>query len=335
MKIAEIAKEAGVSVGTVDRVLHNRGRVSADTKEKIEKIIKENGYVPNAMARNLKMGSKLSFGVLIPKLDSEGGYWNKIYKGIKQAESEIAPFNITLHIEEFNREKKEDLLISATKLINNKVDAIAFPPINNEESKELLELLDKIPYAFFDSSLENTSPISENLQDAYKSGFCAARLTRLFSPKGKNFISIQLYKNAFNQIQRIKGFVDYFQSSDYSENTYIFDRDIYSNLNSFIDIILKENPNIDGIFVANHAVSLVSNYIENIVNELPPIIGYDLVDENKEALLKGKISALISQEPITQGYNTIMDLYKLLFLKQKENNKKYIPINIILKENLN
>lgn len=43
MKISEIAKAAGVSVGTVDRVLHNRGRVSKETKANIEKIIKENG----------------------------------------------------------------------------------------------------------------------------------------------------------------------------------------------------------------------------------------------------------------------------------------------------
>lgn len=335
MKIAEIAKEAGVSVGTVDRVLHNRGRVSAETKAKIEKIIKENGYVPNQIARNLKMGSKLSFGVLIPKLDSESGYWRKIYNGIKQAEREIAAFNISIYIEEFDREKKDDLLNGAKKLLNNKVNAIAFAPIKNYESKILLKLIGKIPYAFFDSSLENTSPISENVQDAYNSGYCAGRLAKLFSPNGNNYISIQMYKNAFNQNERIKGFNNYFASSDCSLKTYIYDREKNISINSFIQKIIDENQKTDGIFVANHAASIIAKYLNNKVRYLPPIIGYDLVDENREALISGKISALISQEPKTQGYNTIMDLYKILFLQQKENKKNDIPINIILKENLN
>ena len=334
MKIAEIAKAAGVSVGTVDRVLHNRGRVSAETKAKIEKIIQENGYVPNAMARNLKMSSKLSFGVLIPKLESEGGYWKKIYNGIKQAEKEIAHFNISIYIEEFDREIKNDLLIKAKELLNKKIDAIAFSPIKDEESKLLLSLIGDIPYAFFDSSLENTTPISENVQDAYKSGFCAARLTKLFSPNGNNFICIQMYKNAFNQNQRIKGFIEFFSKSNYSLKTYVYEKEKYLSIGNFLNILIRENNNIDGIFVANHAASIVSDFLKEKENNIPPIIGYDLVDNNRRNLEDENISALISQEPITQGYNTIMDLYKILFLKQKNIKKNEIPINIILKENL-
>ena len=42
--IKDIARLAGVSVGTVDRVLHNRGRVSPKTLEKIMAVLKKNGY---------------------------------------------------------------------------------------------------------------------------------------------------------------------------------------------------------------------------------------------------------------------------------------------------
>ncbi len=333
MKIAEIAKAAGVSVGTVDRVLHNRGRVSIETKTKIEKIIKENGYVPNAMARNLKMGSKLKFGVLIPKLNSENGYWNKIHRGIIKASKEIESFNISIEILEFDREKNDDFLNSGKVLLEKKVDAIALAPVIHNESNKLIKELNSIPYAFFDSSLFNSNPISENVQNAYKAGWCAARLIELFNKNGKNFICIQMHNNAYNQIQRAKGFMDYFSDKELTIKNYIWNKNY---INNFIDKIILENKNIDGVFITNDATGLFSKYFrKKYKNNLFPIIGFDLVENNKEELKKGNISALISQSPEIQGYNTIMDLYKIIFLKQTELSKKNnIPINIIIKENL-
>ncbi|MGD1946810.1 MAG: LacI family DNA-binding transcriptional regulator [Croceivirga sp.] len=48
-----MAKKAGVSAGTVDRVIHNRAGVSLKTKEKIQKIIKEYNFTINPVASSL------------------------------------------------------------------------------------------------------------------------------------------------------------------------------------------------------------------------------------------------------------------------------------------
>ena len=53
IRILDIAKKAGVSIGTVDRVLHQRGEVSEETREKILKIIREFDYRPNILASTL------------------------------------------------------------------------------------------------------------------------------------------------------------------------------------------------------------------------------------------------------------------------------------------
>ncbi|HQB28933.1 MAG TPA: LacI family DNA-binding transcriptional regulator, partial [Paludibacter sp.] len=47
IRIKDIAKLAGVSAGTVDRVVHNRGNVSAKSREAVEKVLKEVNYRPN------------------------------------------------------------------------------------------------------------------------------------------------------------------------------------------------------------------------------------------------------------------------------------------------
>ena len=51
--ITDIAKKANVSIATVSRVINNSGRVKLATKKKVEQVIKEEKFVPNAVARSL------------------------------------------------------------------------------------------------------------------------------------------------------------------------------------------------------------------------------------------------------------------------------------------
>ena len=53
IRIKDIALRAGVSIGTVDRVLHKRGEVSEETQQKIQQIIDELDYRPNLLASSL------------------------------------------------------------------------------------------------------------------------------------------------------------------------------------------------------------------------------------------------------------------------------------------
>lgn len=67
--ITDIAQKAGVAKSTVSRYL-NGGSVSSKTKEKLEKIIKETGYIPNTFAQSLKAHRTNLIGTIIPRLDS-------------------------------------------------------------------------------------------------------------------------------------------------------------------------------------------------------------------------------------------------------------------------
>lgn len=65
IKMSDIAREAGVSLATVGRVLHNNGYVSPENREKIERLIGELGYVPNRMAQGLKNSQSRMIGHLM------------------------------------------------------------------------------------------------------------------------------------------------------------------------------------------------------------------------------------------------------------------------------
>lgn len=67
--IKDVAQRAGVGVGTVSRVLNDSGYVAPETRRKIEGAIKELGYIPNELARNLFRNHTGIIGVIVPDLD--------------------------------------------------------------------------------------------------------------------------------------------------------------------------------------------------------------------------------------------------------------------------
>lgn len=67
--IRDVAKEAGVGVGTVSRAINNTGYVSPETKKKIDKAVQKLNYTPNELARNLFRNKSGIVGVIVPDLD--------------------------------------------------------------------------------------------------------------------------------------------------------------------------------------------------------------------------------------------------------------------------
>src|SRR6056300_379304 len=101
--IKKIAELAGVSIGTVDRVLNNRKGVSKETAKHIRAVIKHTGYKKNNVASRLKLAQNktISICVLFPKeAYLEEHYWNLPLKGINKAVAELSEMGIThdLHV---------------------------------------------------------------------------------------------------------------------------------------------------------------------------------------------------------------------------------------------
>ena len=70
LKLEDIAKLAGVSRSTVSRVVNDSPHVSAATRKRVEKIIQNNGYHPNAAARSLASQRTNMIGLVIPRSTS-------------------------------------------------------------------------------------------------------------------------------------------------------------------------------------------------------------------------------------------------------------------------
>src|SRR5215813_3658756 len=72
LTIKQVAEAAGVSVMTVSRVLNNRPDVSSATRKRIQQIIDELGYAPNAMASSLRQGRSNTLGIVATGIEYFG-----------------------------------------------------------------------------------------------------------------------------------------------------------------------------------------------------------------------------------------------------------------------
>ena len=93
IRIKDIATMAGVSEGTVDRVLHERGEVSEKSREAVQKVLDEINYSPNLLARSLASKKHYQFACLIP-MHKATDYWESVEKGFSQAAIDYLHYNI-------------------------------------------------------------------------------------------------------------------------------------------------------------------------------------------------------------------------------------------------
>ncbi|MDO4802312.1 MAG: helix-turn-helix transcriptional regulator, partial [Prevotellaceae bacterium] len=101
-RIKDIAERAGVSVGTVDRVLHNRPSVSVTARQKVEQALEEMQYQPNIYASALASNKPYTFVMILPK-HVKTAYWEEIEEGANKATSDRQDFKVELKIRYFNR----------------------------------------------------------------------------------------------------------------------------------------------------------------------------------------------------------------------------------------
>jgi len=136
--IKDVAKEAGVSVTTVSRVLNNKPDVSEDTRRKIEKVIKKLGYNPSGIARGLVLQKTNSIGLIIP--DVINPFFPEIIKGIERRTREMG-YSLILYDTDNNKKEERE----AIKLLRSKkVDGIILS--FSLENKDVLKELEKEKY---------------------------------------------------------------------------------------------------------------------------------------------------------------------------------------------
>lgn len=326
----------------MDRVIHNRGQVSEENREKIQGIIDEMNFKPNLLARSLASKRNYLIVSLFPESKSDSSYWDAPINGIRKAWKEIADYNVTVKNLYFNQYKVESFIERTNELLQLHPDAVLMAPVFKKETIEFAGTLfaQKIPYIFIDSNIEGLANLTYYGQHSYQSGYLAARLLELGLPEKSN---IGIFKpsgaNISNQVRsRESGFRAFFERESLKDRYHFLSFD-YTVKNEVerekqLHSFFTEKAPIAAAVVFNSRVHEIASFLERYKIKNVRLIGYDLLPENAEYLRKGFVSFLIAQHPEEQGYRGIITLFDYLVLKREVSKVQYAPIDILTKENL-
>lgn len=157
--IADVASAAGVSAMTVSRVINNEPKVTARTKQLVERVVAQLGYVPNPAARSLAGGRQCRIALL--HSNPSAAYLSEFLVGSLEGASQSGAQLIVEHC----GPGTDASSIMAT-LAAHRVDAVLFtPPLSDDAA--LLELLRKSgqPFAQIATGSPDPKALSVTIDD--------------------------------------------------------------------------------------------------------------------------------------------------------------------------
>ncbi len=339
VSIKEIAERAGVSIGTVDRVIHNRGRVSEATKEKVLRICRELNYEPNLLAQQLASDKTYVLAVFIPRPRRDNAYWTLPLKGIRKAAEELAGYRITLREFYFDIHDEESFRQGSLDMLVAQPDGVILAPVFHREAEDLVRKLDmkKVPYVFIDSVMEGTNYLSYFAQDPYRSGYLAGRLIWFHLKKHSEVVVVNFTSDLENHL--------HFKKREEGLRAFLADQSFRGSIRSLNigprdELLLSHtlyehlHHRTRGLFVTSSAHK-VARSIRKIRREKLMFVGYDLTPDNVHYLNQGIIDVLLCQKPVAQGYGAMRALFDHLVRKKEIKREHPMPIEIIVKENYN
>lgn len=336
--LEQIAQAAGVSRGTVDRALNNRGRIRPEVAENIKKIAQEMGYQPNRAGRALAMSRhSLKIGVIIQA--AETPFMKKVMKGIEEARTEVERLGVGVNVKKIKTVDAGKVIEAMEKMRKSGCNGIAIAPVEDEGLRQLVDEFAEngIPVVTFNSDLENSKRLCFIGQNALQSGRAAAGLMAEILPQGAKVQVISGYPSNQSHKDRSKGFIKELSACRRDVEIlgiqYAYDDNNIAG--KITEEMLKEYGDLRGIYLAASGTEGVCKILkEKSLAGKIKVISNDLTFRNEQELKQGTVSFLLGQDAYVQGYSPIMTLFNKLF-DGKDPEEEYAYTEIVIKTKYN
>lgn len=339
----QIAKELGISIGTIDRALHNRPGINEETKQRILDFVKQNAYTPDRIASSLARKAKPTrVGVILQK--EPAFFWGKVRQGILAAERELADFGIEVIIREMaSIRNTAEILRLLEDLIGKSVEAVILVPTNDARLREQIARAADLGIQVI--TLNDDIDASQRLfyvgPQMRRGGRIAGELMGRYLEGSGNVVIINGSIDSIDYHERIEGFKEVLKeryTGIHVIATYAYDfANLKDNLEQVIQGVLESIDDIAGIYDADGAsLYHIGDYVKkHRLNDRFVIIGHEIWDEVEKLIDEEIIQVCINQDPFAQGYYAVKLLVNYLktgFIPAHD--RLYTRADIIIKENL-
>ena len=335
--LAEIAKLANVSLGTVDRAIHNRGRVSEATRKRVLAIAAKFGYTPNLAARALKTGPRSHLiAACVPR--EIHYYFDELRNGIKEEAKRFEHLGLQVQFVPLER-LGDNEVATVQDLIEEVPRALIITPGNPDQLTALINKAEEqnIRVICVDSDAPSSHRTALVCADSTACGHLAAELLGRFVPSGSEVAVVTGTLETQDHQAKVTSFRDLFSRICSGGKVVGIIEDHEREEESFQKCyrLLQENPNIVGLYVSTANCLPVCRAISTLnLTHKVQLLTSDLFPEMVPYFDMGIIAATIHGRPFTQGRVAIQLLAEQLLFGRAVRSKNYVAPHVVTKSTL-
>lgn len=334
-----IAEYAGVSRGTVDRVLHGRPKVKADKRRRVEEALKKFKYTPNAAARSLALKTRnVTIAVLLPPWTPY--YRREISRGVNAAKEGLKDYSLNVIEGYYDSDSPEDVVKGIDTVMEQGVNALAICAANTPlVRKRLLDLTRSgLPVVTFNSDVPGCGQLGYVGPDDYRNGRIAAELLGKLLPGDAKIFMVC----SFREFESIRSRIDGFRAKAAELGLAFRDFPILETFERYevthkrVLELLRSDPGYTGVYVLSDSVSGAVDAVRDAgATGRVRMVCHDLRDTTVKALREGAVDFTVDQNVYSQGVRPVSIIADFLLSgKRPEQQEEYIPSTIVCAETI-
>jgi LacI family transcriptional regulator len=333
--IKDIARELGISTGTVDRALNGKPDISPATRARVLDLAEKLGYKPNLAARYLQSRRQLHISVHLPHRIAL--FWDALRDGIREA---AAPFAPALHVDfrTYPSLGDGDIPLLEQALADGTDGLIIAPGNPTALAPHLREAARRnIPVVCVVTDAPDSPRLLSVSADPFTVGAVAGELLARFLPGGGQVGFFTGWLATQDHADKLRGFVSSLSTTGPGltlgpiVEAHEDEREGHRRTRE----VLRAHPNLKGLYIStvNSLPVLRAAEQEGRLAGLT-VVTTDLFPELVDWIRGGKVAATVYQRPLAQGRVALQALYQYLhYRKRLSANQRVVPY-LVMRSNL-
>lgn len=336
--IKQIAAEAGVSIGTVDRVLHNRGRVSEQNKARILDICRRYNYAQNIVGKAMAMQRKHRKIAVVINAESQNSFSAQIYTGVRAIEEEVKDYNISFEYYDLCKNTVEEQVGILTRLEQQELAGIIIKPVDNPLVRMHLEILAEkgIPVVLCTSDMDIPGKLCFVGQDHYRDGRLMANVLCKIHDGPLNILMLVAPLQTHARKARIDGFLSYMREHKKPFHVCEICEITQSGQNACAKIIsaLKAYPEAQALYINTTEIEPCIQALDSYGQFQGLRFCFGHQKRVGPYIHQGKLDFAIGEFPFQHGYRAGEAIFKYLLSQEMPSPSNCVfHGNVLLEEN--
>ena len=331
--LKDVAREAGVSIATVDRVLHGRAGVRKATVQRVEETIDRLGFRPHAAAAELARGKSYRFCFVMPK--SLNAFMSEIQETVIKERAWLTARRTLVDIVETDV-FDPNALTSTLEEVGHRYDGIAVVALDHPLVRAAID--DLMASGIHVITLVSDVPASHRARYVGIDNIAAGRTagSLIGARKGKvavvaGSLALSDHTDRFIGISRVI-------ASDFPGLELMLPvegRDEDATNQALTTKLVKDVPDLVGIYNIGAGTSGIATALVETGRAGDVVfVGHDLTTHTRRFLLTGVMDAVISQNPGREARSALRILQALTRKEPISTGQETIGIDIVIRENL-